>query len=92
MIKERTRNEIEEKYKWDLSFLYKNDEEYNNDVNKLQQLINKLSDYEGKLTSSSDTLYNYLKLDEEISIILGNLYIYASCKYNEDVSVSSNGQ
>ena len=92
MIKERTRNEIEEKYKWDLSFLYKNEEEYNNDIDKLKKLIDKLTDYEGKLTSSSDTLYNYLKLDEEISIILGNLYIYASCKYNEDVSVSENSQ
>ena len=92
MKKERTRDEIEEKYKWDLNFLYKSDDEYNNDIKKISDLIDKLPDYKGKLTNSSENLYNFLKLDEEISIILGNLYVYASCKYNEDVSVSVNGQ
>ena len=70
--------------------MYKNDEEYNNDIKKIEELINKLPSYEGKLTSSSTTLYDYLKLDEQITILFGNLYVYASCKYNEDVSVSSN--
>ena len=92
MKKERTRDEIEEKYKWDLSFLYKNENEYEEDVNKLKSLIDELPNYKGKLTSSSETLYNYLKLNENIIVILTNLFVYASCKFNEDVSISINQQ
>ena len=92
MIKEKTRNEIEEKYKWDLSTLYKNEEEFNKELLKAKELIEKVTEYKGKLTKTSDNLYNFLKLEEEITIYIENLYVYASCKYNEDVSVSENQQ
>ena len=32
MIKQKTRNEIDDKYKWDLTAIFKNDEEFLNEL------------------------------------------------------------
>ena len=77
MEKQKKRSEIEEKYKWDISCLYASKEEIDADKDKVTKLINTLEDYKGKLTSSSDVLLNFLKLDEQISEIIYNLYVYA---------------
>ena len=77
MEKQKKRSEIEEKYKWDISCLYASKEEIDADKDKVTKLINTLKDYKGKLTSSSDMLLNFLKLDEQISEIIYNLYVYA---------------
>lgn len=90
MEKQKLRSEIEDKYKWELESIYKNEEEFNNDKEKVLKLIDKISTYKGKITNTSENLLNYLKIDEEIMIILTNLYIYSSCKYHEDVSNSQN--
>ena len=90
MEKQKLRSEIEDKYKWELESIYKNEKEFNNDKEKVLKLIDKISTYKGKITNTSEYLLNYLKIDEEIMIILTNLYIYSSCKYHEDVSNSQN--
>ena len=92
MKKEKTRSEIEEKYKWDLTSLYKDEKAFDKDINEVNKLLKEIKNYKGKLTKSSENLYNYLKLDERITVLIENLYVYASAKYNEDVSISENLQ
>ena len=92
MKKEKTRSEIEEKYKWDLTSLYKDEKAFDKDINEVNKLLKEIKNYKGKLTKSSENLYNYLKLDERITVLIENLYVYASAKYNEDVSISENQQ
>lgn len=87
MVKEeKQRSEIEDKYKWDLTRMYKDENEFNLDCDNLTHLFEKLNDFKGIITKDSNTLYEYLKLEEQIDIIFTNLYVYASCKNDVDLT------
>ena len=45
MEKQKLRSEIEDKYKWDLSSIYKSDNEFLSDLESFKSSINKLNDY-----------------------------------------------
>ena len=82
-----SRNEIPEKYKWDLSFLYKNDEEWEKVYNDTLKRIDLFSEYSGKL-KDHDKLYEFLELDLSIGCEVMDLYVYAFTKLDEDLSNS----
>ncbi len=82
---EKKRSEIEEKYKWDLTKMYENEVAFNEDLDKALKLINQIKDFKGIITKNSETLYKYMKLDDEINILITNLYVYASCKNDENM-------
>ena len=77
------RNEIEEKYKWDLSSYFKSDDQWQNELEKVKPMYDRLETFEGKLDNREDIL-NCLVLDKEISEIVGRLYVYISLKVKED--------
>ena len=54
---EKLRSEIEDKYKWDLTRLYKNDEEFYSDMNKANELLKKVTEFKGKITKDAKSLY-----------------------------------
>ena len=62
MIKEKLRSEIKEEDKWDLTGLYKTEDEWNKDYDELQGLISKFDDFKGKLNNAKDIL-RYLTRD-----------------------------
>ena len=92
MEKQKLRSELDEKYTWDLDSIYSSIEEFENDKQKVINLVNNIGDFKGKITESPKNLLDYLKYDDQIMIILTNLYIYSSCKYNEDVSNTENAK
>ena len=61
IIKEKNRVEIEEKYKWDLSSIYKSDEEFEVDYNELKEEIKIIEKYRGNILTSADNLYEFLE-------------------------------
>lgn len=82
----KLRNEIEDKYKWDLSKLSDICEGKNDLLKETRELTNKLKEYKGKISKSSDNLYNSLELNTKIERNLINLYVYSNLKYYEDTS------
>ena len=59
------RENIDNKYKWDLSLIYKNDEELNKDINKLNNMVEEFKHFENHVMDSSKTLYesiNYIMI------------------------------
>ena len=84
--KEKLRSEIDDKYKWDLTRMYSNEDEFNSDFDNLVKLIDKMKSFKGIIAKDSNTLLEYLKLEEEIDVIFTNIYVYAYCKYDEDLS------
>ncbi len=54
------------------------------DLEKLKGLGAKLPEYAGKLSASAQTLLEYQKLGEEISVLLDSLANYAQRKSDED--------
>lgn len=79
----KNRSEIEEKYKWDLSDYFANDEEWDKAFEKVKPMYEDLTKFEGKL-GSDEALLACLKLDNKVSEIVGKLSVYISLKCKED--------
>lgn len=85
--KVKTRGEICEKDKWDISKIYNSDEQWEKDFKSLKEEALQLKQYVGKLSDPTELL-NYLRLSEKISRAAEKLFIYAHLKYDEDTANS----
>lgn len=82
-----SRSEIEEKYKWNLTDIYKTDEEWEKDFKKLESNIKFYKKYEGKLHTDSNTLLECFNFDNENGILVERLYLYAMLSKDSDMRV-----
>ena len=83
----KSRSEIEDKDKWDLSGYFKDDAEFLNEFNYLKTQTDFLAGYRGKLKDEK-TILECLERDQEISKRLEVLYVYAVLKTREDAGNS----
>jgi len=83
------RADIDDKYKWDLTLIYSSLDIWEEDFKYVSDNYKKLESYKGRLSESSDLLYECLKLQENINIITDNLSTYASLKLSEDTRASA---
>ncbi len=88
-VKERA--DIPAKYKWDLSDMYASTQAWEADVKKLKIKTAEMEQFKGHLADSGETLLAAIKKQEELSQILGNIYVYAGLKSFEDQRNSDNG-
>lgn len=86
-----TRDEVEEKNKWDLSSIYKSDDEWESALKTLPELTKKVAEFKGKLGTSAETLLEALKTLEKAELQMETVYHYASLQHhaNEDDSVAT---
>lgn len=82
------RSSIDDKYKWDLSDMYPNNEAWEADYAYLESKIPELESYKGKISQSGSDLYDFMKLYEDVSIRVENAYAYANMKHHEDMRIS----
>ena len=81
----KKRNEIEAKYKWNLSCYVKDEEELKQNLNYLKQNANKYKDFYGKLGDKT-ALLEYLDFDEKYSDVFYRTGSYVSHTLNTDTS------
>ena len=81
---EKLRCEIEDKYKWDLTKIYKDEKEWKKDFDDVKEKILKVLEYKDSFLSNGKKLYEYLKYDEEVSRKLEKIYYYAHLNYDAD--------
>ncbi|HLN19502.1 MAG TPA: oligoendopeptidase F [Bacteroidales bacterium] len=81
---QKSREEISDRYKWDLSILFSSDDEWNSALKALQARIPELEKYKGTLTRSSSDLLNFLKLNTEINKQAIRLSAYSGFNANLD--------
>ena len=81
----KKREEIDEQYKWDLSILCKDNQEFYEKISKINDFLPKIKAFEGKL-NNKDTILEYLKLDEEYSRYVEPLILYSHLKSSEVLS------
>lgn len=86
----KNREEVPEKYTWDLTTKYKSTKDWELDFNNLKNEINSISKYKNNLVDNADNLYNCLELDTNISTKLEKLYVYAYLKHDEDLTNPEN--
>ncbi len=87
IIKDKTRDEVEEKYKWDLSKIYISEDEWLKDFEYVKANGDKYLEFKGRL-NNADSIYEFLKFDEEFSKKSDAVYMYAALKFDEDTSNS----
>lgn len=86
MIKQKKRNEIDDKYKWDLTTIFKSDNDFLNELDNCKNLSDNILVYKGHILDSADSLYNYLQTNDNNERKLAKLSFYASLKHDEDTT------
>ncbi|HLR79400.1 MAG TPA: oligoendopeptidase F [Bacillota bacterium] len=82
------RSEIPEERTWRLEDIFKTDEEWEKEFERLKKDIPRIENYQGKLADSADSLYEALTVQDEIAERLGKLYTYAHMRYDQDTTNS----
>lgn len=85
-MKQLKREEVEEKYKWDLKSLIKDEQELKEKSKETKKLLNEIIKYKGHIMDDSNTLLNFLKLNDKLSRLIDLLYVYVSLKLDEDTT------
>lgn len=80
---QKSREEIADKYKWNLTDIYKSDEDWTKAKDALAAKAAGLEKFKGTLTRSAADLKKYLLLNSEIGKEASRLYSYAS--FNSDL-------
>ena len=80
------RADIPDKYKWDLSAIYENEELFYDDIKKAEQMIEDFAAHEKKMLSSANDLYLCLVDYHDTDRVLTKLYEYAARNFDLDIS------
>lgn len=89
MKKIKTRNEVDSNDKWRIDLVYKDVDEFHQDLERVKVEIRKLIGMKDTFLNSSSHLLDFLRQDEIVMRLLDKLSIYAHCKNDEDQSVST---
>lgn len=83
----KKRSQIEDKYKWDLSHIYSDEDLLMQDIEKLKKYPEILAKYKGKL-KKPDKCLEFFKLSTEISELNEKIGVYIGLKLAEDLSAT----
>lgn len=85
-MEQLNRNEIDNKYKWDLTPIFANVDEWSKELENVKKIIPRLSEFKGKITTTKENFKNFLELDELIERKVYRLYYYASLNFDSDTT------
>ncbi len=88
MKKYKTRADVPQKYKWDLTEYFKDEDDFKNHFQKAEKLIIELTDYKG-CTKDARQLYKYLQKELMTNALVLDLYIYAIVIYDQEIGIAS---
>ena len=83
----KSRSEIEEKYKWDLTTVFKTDEDFLKEYEEVKSKSKEISKYEELIKKDLSCLYDMLSLEYELSYRVDKLFVYSHCCYDSDTSI-----
>ncbi|MBQ7309761.1 MAG: oligoendopeptidase F [Clostridia bacterium] len=82
----KERHEIEQKYKWDLSVIYENDDAFYADYAKAEALIAEFPKYEKTMCESAEGLCGTLRAMTDVEEIIEKLWHFASLHFSVESS------
>ena len=83
-----SREEIDNKYKWDLSSMFPSDEAFEAGLEELKAYCPKLLAFRGKISTSAQALLEFLQLEDKMTLLLYKIINYAERKSDEDTRVA----
>ena len=84
------RSKVENQYKWNLAEIYPTTDAWKADMDMMDSQVEKLADFKGKLGESAKSLYEALKLGNDLTKTLYKAWTYASNLSNEDLNIAKN--
>ncbi|AST90617.1 MULTISPECIES: oligoendopeptidase F [Sutcliffiella] len=92
MSEQKTVNKLPERHEitvedtWRLEDIFPTDQDWENEFLEVKNMIPKISEFAGTLSTSANKLYEVLQYQDEISSRLGKLYTYAHMRYDQDTT------
>lgn len=83
---EKKRLEIDNKYKWDLTAMFKTEDEYKDMCAEIEAISNKILGMKGEITTSSEHLFCYLENSSLLDEKLEKVYVYSFLYYYQDMN------
>ena len=84
----KQRNEIEEKYTWDLSTIFPTDEDFEAELAQVSKELKKATGLAGHLLDSADSLLTTTEVQLDLMRRIEKLYSYAHMKNDQDTRVA----
>lgn len=84
------RIDIDERYKWDLSDMYRDTQAWEVDREKFIATLPTLERFRGQLSTDGPTLLAAIEAMQSVETIIANLYVYAGLRSYEDTRASEN--
>ncbi|MDE7031564.1 MAG: oligoendopeptidase F family protein, partial [Lachnospiraceae bacterium] len=78
------RSAVPKEYTWAVEDLYASDEGWKKDLEKLKGMIPQIEAYRGTLKNSADNLLSFLRLQDELSVLIDHFANYSLRKADED--------
>lgn len=79
-----SREEIDERYRWDLSSIFPDDQAFLAALEKAKELPERFASLQGIATRSAADLLSFLRFDDEADLLIMKLVNYAERKSDED--------
>ncbi len=89
MSRQLKRDEVSKDLTWDLTLIYKSDEEQEKEVAKLNNDLEEIKKLSGTFKNSASSLLNALKVQEEFERRLELAYVYSHLKADQDTANST---
>ena len=81
---------MEEKYTWNLTDIFKTKEEFEKEIEKLNEMLNEIKTYQGKLSNSSENIYQCYRNYEKALEYYEKIYASGMLKFHLDMANSEN--
>jgi oligoendopeptidase F len=82
------RDQVPVERTWRLEDIFETDKAWEQELEAVKELYPAISEFQGKVTESAETLLKLLKLQDEISGRLAKLFTYAHMRYDQDTTNS----
>jgi oligoendopeptidase F len=84
----KSRSEVPVTEKWNLDDIYSDISKWEADLKKVEEMAVKLKEFDGNIHDAK-SLYQFLKLNEELSYTFNHVYAYCMLKVDEDTRETS---
>lgn len=84
----KIREDVPDKYKWDLTHLYVSNEAWSSEKDRIGEEMQQIASYKGKLTQSATSLLEALELNNTLVKEMVRLSSYASMNSDQDTRVT----
>ncbi len=79
----KNRNEIDDKYKWDLTTLFESDEVWETELAKIDSYVEESQKFVGTL-KDAESILTFLKWETEVNLKVEDVFVYTSLRHSED--------